>query len=37
MTDILLIIIALELGGIASYLKDIAERGRKDAGKRNGI
>lgn len=36
MTNILLIIIILELGGIASYLKDITERGKEDAGKRDG-
>lgn len=36
MTNILLIIIILELGGIASYLKGITERGKEDAGKRDG-
>lgn len=36
MTNILLIIIILELGGIASYLKDITERSKGDAGKRDG-
>lgn len=36
MINILLIIIILELGGIASYLKDITERGKEDAGKRDG-
>lgn len=36
MTVVLLVIIALELGGIAGYLKDITERGKEDAGKRDG-
>lgn len=36
MTNILLIVIALELGEIASHLKSIAERGKEDAGKRDG-
>lgn len=36
MINILLTIIVLELGGIASYLKSIAERSREDAGKRDG-
>lgn len=32
MTNILLTIIILELGGIAGYLKDMAERSRDNAG-----
>lgn len=35
MTNILLIIIVLELSGILSKLKDITERGRKNAGDRD--
>lgn len=36
MTNILLLILILELSGIMGYLKDIAERGKDNAGKGDG-
>lgn len=36
MTNILLLILIVELSGIMGYLKDIAERGKDNAGKRDG-
>lgn len=36
MTNILLLILILELSGIMGYLKDIAERGKDNAGERDG-
>jgi hypothetical protein len=34
MTNFLLLIVIVELSGIMSYLKDIAERGKDNAGDR---
>lgn len=35
MTNLLLLIVILELSGIVSYLKSIAERGKDNAGDGN--